>query len=147
MSFEEPWREIIDETWMYKSSMFSIVGVLSLASLALASLTKKLLPVAAILVFYLVSLALLMAAKNSAAAGYFQVIYNIALIGIGVGLIIQGIQRGITHYFFLGVVTILLTALMRYVDLIGDYVGGAILFAVFAAVLLGAAKFWKHNNT
>ncbi len=147
MSFEWPWREIINETWRYKSSMFIIVGVLSLASLVLAALTKKLLPIAVILVFHLVSLALLMVTENAAAAGYFQVIYNIALIGIGVGLIIQGIQRSITYYFFLGVVIILLTALMRYVDLIGDYVGGAILFAVFAAVLLGAAKFWKHNNT
>lgn len=146
MSFEEPWREIISEPWIYKSSMFSIVAMLSLASLGLAIVTKKVLLVAVILTFYLISLTLLMLVDDSSLALYFQVIYNIALIGIGVGLIILGIQRGITHYFFLGVVTILLTALMRYIDLIGDYVGGAILFAVFAAVLLGAAKFWKHNN-
>jgi uncharacterized membrane protein len=146
MSFEEPWREIIKETWQYKSSMFAIVGVLSLVSLAFAALTKKLLPVAAILVLYLGSLGLLMSTDDSSSAQYFQVIYNIALIAIGIGLIIKGIQHGITHYFFLVIVTILLTALMRYIDLIGDYIGGAILFAVFAAVLLGAAKFWKHTN-
>ncbi len=42
---------------------------------------------------------------------------------------------------------ILLTAFMRYVDLIGDYVGGALLFAVFAALLLGAAKYWKSYQS
>ena len=146
MSFEEPWREIINETWRYQSSMLTIVGALSLASLALAALTEKLLPVAAILFFYLATLALLMFADDYTYAHYLQIIYNVALIAIGIALIIQGIQHGITHYFFLGVTTILLTALMRYVDLIGDYIGGAILFAVFAAVLLGAAKFWKHSN-
>lgn len=146
MSFEEPWREIINETWKHKTSMFVIVAVLSIASLVLAVFTKKLLPVLAILAFYLLSLVLLMFASDSFSAQTFQVIYNLALIAIGVGLIIKGIQFGITHYFFLGVVTILLTALMRYIDLIGDYIGGAILFAVFAAVLLGAAKFWKHTN-
>ena len=146
MSFEEPWREIIKESWMYKTPMLVIVACLSIASIVLAVFTRKLLPVLAILVFYLVSLALLMFASDSSSAQLFQVIYNIALIAIGVGLIIKGIQYGITHYFFLGVVTILLTALMRYIDLIGDYIGGAILFAVFAAVLLGAAKFWKLTN-
>ena len=85
-------------------------------------------------------------ADNYLYADYFQIIYNIALILIGVALIIKGIQYSITHYFFFGVVTILMTALMRYIDLIGDYIGGAILFAVFAALLLGAAKFWKHTN-
>ncbi len=146
LSFEEPWREMIGEIWIYKTSMLAVVTILSLASLALAVTAKKLLPVIAILTFYLVSLALLMFASDHFSAQIFQIIYNIALTGIGVGLIIMGIQQGITHYFFLGVVAILLTALMRYIDLIGDYIGGAILFAVFAAVLLGAAKFWKHAN-
>jgi uncharacterized membrane protein len=146
MSFAEPWREIINETWQYKSSMLAIVGALSLVSLLLAVLAKKIVAVAVILIFYLTTLVLLMFADNYLCADYFQIIYNIALIVIGVALIIKGIQHSITHYFFLGVVTILMTALMRYIDLIGDYIGGAILFAVFAALLLGAAKFWKHTN-
>ncbi|MFK8028124.1 MAG: DUF2157 domain-containing protein [Gammaproteobacteria bacterium] len=146
MSFEEPWRELINEGWHYKTPMFVIVALLSLASLMLAVSTNKLIPIAAILAFYLISLFVLMFASHSSSVQIFQVIYNIALIGIGVGLVIKGIQHGVTHYFFLGVITILLTALMRYIDLIGDYIGGAILFAVFAAVLLGAAKFWKYTN-
>jgi len=53
---------------------------------------------------------------------------------------------GISHYFFLGITAILLTALMRYIDLIGEYVGGAILFMVLAAFLLSAAKYCKQHQ-
>ena len=70
-------------------------------------------------------------------------IYNIALIAMGAILIIKGINRGISHYFYLGIATILLVALMRYIDLIGDYVGGALLFIFCATLLLGAARYWK----
>ena len=77
---------------------------------------------------------------------YFQITYNVALISAGIWLIHRGIQRGISHYFFLGTATILLTALMRYIDLIGEYIGGAILFMGLAALLLGAAKYWKTQS-
>ena len=48
------------------------------------------------------------------------------------------------HYFFVGIATVLLTGFLRYVDLIGDYIGGSVLFIVMALVLLGAARLWKH---
>ena len=83
---------------------------------------------------------------NSVNAIYFQVIYNIALVGSGIWLILRGIHSGISHYFFLGIATILLTAFMRYVDLIGEYIGGAILFMVLAVLLLGAARYWKAQQ-
>ena len=41
---------------------------------------------------------------------------------------------------------VLVTALVRYFDLIGDYFGGAVLFMVFAMLLLGAARYWKSFN-
>ena len=66
--------------------------------------------------------------------------------GYRVWLIISGISKGISHYFFLGVASILITALLRYADLIGDYIGGALLFMFFAALLLGAARFWKKHR-
>ncbi len=77
----------------------------------------------------------------------FQIASNIALIAFGIWLILQGINHGISHYFFLGIATILLTALIRYIDLIGDYIGGAILFILFAIILLGAAKYWKRVSS
>ena len=146
MSFYDPWRELIQETWQYLSSMYVIVGLLSLAALSVAWITGKLIPTLAMLSFYFVSLFAVIYIGDETAATVLQVLYNVALVVTGIGLIIQGMRHAITHYFFLGVLTILLTALLRYFDLIGDYVGGAILFAVFAAILLGAAKFWKMNH-
>ena len=74
-----------------------------------------------------------------------QVFDNVVLVAIGIGLIIQGIRGGVTHYFYLGVFTILLTGLLRYIDLVGDYIGAAMLFAVFALILLASARYWKNH--
>jgi hypothetical protein len=35
--------------------------------------------------------------------------------------------------------------LLRYIDLVGDYIGAAILFAVFAVILLVSARYWKKH--
>jgi uncharacterized membrane protein len=77
---------------------------------------------------------------------WFQVADNLLLIGLGIWLILRGIQARISHYFHVGVSVILLTGLLRYIDLVGDYIGAAILFAVFAAILLLAARFWKSTH-
>ena len=37
-------------------------------------------------------------------------------------------------------------ALCRYFDLIGNYLGGAALFAVCGGLLFAAARFWQHEN-
>ena len=65
------------------------------------------------------------------------------LVVTGIWLIRRGIDDAATHFFYTGVGVLLLTALARYFDLIGDYIGGAVLFAVAAAVLYGAARYWR----
>jgi len=77
----------------------------------------------------------------------FQVLDNVALVAIGIGLILRGAGAGSSQHFFLGIATILLTALIRYMDLVGDYIGGAVLFLAFAALLLGAARYWKSRQS
>jgi hypothetical protein len=72
-----------------------------------------------------------------------QVVDNLLLIALGVWLVVQGLTEQSSREFHAGVGLVLLTGLLRYLDLIGDYVGAAILFAVFAAILLAAARFWK----
>lgn len=79
-------------------------------------------------------------------AKLYQVAANLLLIGSGVLLIRRGIAEGRSHDFYLGVSVILTTGLLRYIDLIGDYVGAAILFAVFAAILLGSARYWRIKH-
>ncbi len=55
-------------------------------------------------------------------------------------------QSNISHYFYAGVLAILTTGLLRYIDLIGDYIGASILFAIIAAILLLTAKYWKNHH-
>lgn len=143
MSFEDPWRDLITADWSHQSSMFVMVGLGSIAALLLSLWSVKLKVVAVMVSVYLASLLAVLFVADRGDAIVFQIVYNIILIAVGVWLIVRGIHSGISHYFFLGVASILITAFMRYVDLIGDYVGGALLFVVFAALLLGAAKYWK----
>lgn len=144
LSFEEPWRALIKESWPHVFSMASIVIALSVMSLLVVAKTTKMKFIAALVVAYLSILTLVVSATNTEQAIIFQVLSNILLVIGGVILILKGVNAGTSHYFFLGVMCILLTAMMRYADLVGNYIGGAILFMVFSALLLGAAKYWKH---
>ena len=74
----------------------------------------------------------------------FQIVTNIALVAVGVALTWRGIDHSNSHYFFVGIATLLLAGFLRYVDLIGDYIGGSVFFSVMALVVLGAARLWKH---
>lgn len=144
LSFDSIWRELIKEDWEHTTSLSIFVGLISVASLVLAFFTKKLNPVIYIICFHILTLAAVLLTDNSKHALYFQITYNIVLVIAGIWLIVKGIHEGMTHYFFLGVVTILITALVRYFDLVGGYIGGALLFMLFAIILLGAAKYWKN---
>ncbi len=144
MSFEEPWKELLKADWNHTISMYLIICVFCIAAFLLARHTNRKMLVSWITTFYLCTLLAVIYSNNSTQSLFFQIASNIALIAFGIWLILQGINHGISHYFFLGVATILLTAFIRYVDLIGDYVGGAILFIFFAIILLGAAKYWKQ---
>lgn len=146
MSYEGVWTELISSYWDHQLSMWLIVTALLGASLWLAKRTDCLRTLIPVIVFCLICMLSVVFLKNPENAIYLQVICNIALVVVGIRLIMNGIESGISHYFFLGVATILLTAFMRYIDLIGEYVGGAILFMVLAAVLLGSAKYWKTNQ-
>lgn len=143
MSYKEPWAELIIANWEHQSSMLLLVIAFAVGSLWLAFKVNKLYPVILIVPLYVLSIVAVLLSDNANQAIYFQIVFNLILIATGVWLIIRGIHEGISHYFFLGVSSILLTAFMRYVDLIGDYVGGALLFMVFAILLLGSAKYWK----
>ena len=146
LSFEGPWEELIGSERSDYFTMWIIVAALMAGALGIGYRTGKLrtlLAVCALCGFAMVAVVL---TGNEAGAIWFQVLDNVALIAAGTWLIVRGALGGISHYFFLGVVVILLTAFIRYVDLIGDYVGGALLFLVLAALLLGSARYWKHRR-
>ena len=147
MSFVGPWKELLKATWDNSASMYGFIIALTLLSLILAGKTKQLKPVSCAVALYVVALLTVIHTDDPVYAIYFQAASNLLLVALGIWLIARGIHSGISHYFFLGVGAILLTALLRYIDLIGDYVGGAALFMLFALLLLGAARYWKNYQS
>ncbi|MFK5921255.1 MAG: DUF2157 domain-containing protein [Verrucomicrobiota bacterium] len=146
LSFSEPWDELIRAEWNHLSSMAGIVTALMGAALWIGWRTGKLQVLVPIIIFSILSMGAVIYPVYYDPAVYFQVVYNLVLVAVAIGLIVEGINHGISHYFFLGVATILLVALMRYVDLIGEYIGGAVLFMTLAALLLAAARYWKMQQ-
>ncbi|AOS97701.1 hypothetical protein AUP74_02293 [Microbulbifer aggregans] len=144
MSFASPWRALLDYDWPHQLGMWLMLIVLGAAGLWLARKAQRLPSVALLFAtLIVVILAVIVDGQPEHAVG-FQLIANFALLGTGIWLIVRGINSGISHYFFLGVTAILATAFLRYIDLIGDYLGGAALFTLFALLLLLAARFWKR---
>ena len=151
---ERPWSNLIDADWNHQASMWLIASAIAGAALRMGAKTGRL-PAPLILVALSGGVMIAVVVTGTQAdpdafpvrAVHFQVLDNVALVAAGVWLIVRGSASGTSHYFFLGVAVILLTAFMRYVDLIGDYIGGAVLFTVFAALLLGAARYWKSRRT
>ncbi len=146
-SFEAPWEEILVQPWQMPGTALAAAVVISLAALALCWAGRTaghspLAPGLAVLL-YLGTMAATVLISDRDAALWFSVADNLILIISGVWLIVEGVRKGISHYFFLGVVVILALGLIRYLDLVGDYVGAAALFTVFAVILLVTARLWR----
>ena len=146
LSFEAPWERLIGADWSNQASMWGIMAALAAGALWIGSRTSKLHVVAMLIVLCGTAMVAVVASQDESNAVWFQVIDNVALIAAGIWLIVRGTATGTSHYFFLGVAVILLTAFLRYVDLIGDYVDGAILFMGLAVLLLGSARYWKSRQ-
>jgi hypothetical protein len=145
-SFKFPWEELIVTGWQIPVLIVGLSIFLSALSVFLvyrAGESNLLTGVPGLL--FIAGLLAVMHAENKEYAQVFQIIDNIVLIATGIRLITAGIQKSISHYFYLGMLTILATGLLRYIDFIGDYIGTAALFAVFAATLLLSAKYWKSH--
>jgi len=148
-SFEGSWDALLDASWNYPTQIFILHLALCATAIFLAlrsgrSMLSTLL--SSVLTTILIAVVIYANIDDSAAEA-FQVLDNIVLVVTGIWLIIRGIQSSISHYFYAGVLTIMLTGLLRYIDLIGDYIGAAVLFIVFALILLSAARYWKSHSS
>ena len=145
-SFSDVWREIAKEEYHagLLAPLLLIFGGAAGVYISRASGSKSYMPLLANGVFYF--LAFLWVNFESANVEWLAIAANLMLVVTGVSLIRRGIDDAITHFFYTGVVVLLLTALLRYFDLIGDYIGGAILFMVAATVLFGAARYWRSHG-
>jgi len=147
-SFADPWKGLLLHThWQQPLETFWLSMILALIAIALAHYANK--NSYSVLIFtllYLISVPTIMLADNRDMVMLLQIADNLLLMGTGIWLIIRGLDEGISHYFFLGLVSIMLLALLRYINLIGDYVGASMLFIIFAVILLSAAKYWQHQQ-
>ncbi|MRI33034.1 DUF2157 domain-containing protein [Endozoicomonas sp. OPT23] len=145
LSFDGVWQSFAEENWSNLPSALLFVGLLMVPGILLAIKVKRLGLTIAVMAFISTTMVAVLYGSDSQVVG-LQIADNILLIAFGTGLLLRGIKMGFSHYFYLGITTILLTAFLRYIDLIGDYIGGSLLFLVFAGLLLGAAKYWKHHQ-
>jgi hypothetical protein len=93
----------------------------------------------------IVVVSLVMTEKHEGLAIGLQLFGNLACVGSGIWLILRALRDSVTLYFYTGVGVLLILALLRYADLVGDYVGGSLLFLFFAAVLFVSARFWRAH--
>ena len=147
LSFEAPWEDLIGASWSKQTSMWGIMAALAVATLWIGSKTANLPILVTLIVLCGTVMVAVVASQDEASAVYFQVLDNVALVVAGIWLIVRGTVTATSHYFFLSVTVILLTAFLRYVDLIRDYLHGAALFMVLAVVLLASARYWKARQS
>ena len=146
-SFEEFWEELLYQSWQQPFLSLGLAIVLSLSAVFISYQADKNYQSTAIFAGgYLLVLAMVIFVDVPYLVKILQIIDNLILIATGIWLIIRGLRDNISHYFFLGILTIMLTALLRYFNFIGDYVGASILFIVFAVILLSAAKYWQAQQ-
>lgn len=145
-SFSDVWHEVAKEEYHagLLAPLLLILGGAAGVYLSRASGNKAYMPLLTNGIFYF--LAFLWIYFEKANVEWLAIGANLMLVITGVWLIRRGIDDAITHFFYTGVVVLLLTALLRYFDLIGDYIGGAILFMVAATVLFGAARYWRSHG-
>jgi len=147
-SFADTWDYYI--THMHKVGAPALILFL-LADLVLVWLARALSPTR------LVTLVLVAGTANVIVLGGFllpdsdtihvlmAVLVNLFLLALGIRLIVRGLEIRVGELFYSGVVLLLLLALMRYLNLIGDYLGSALLFLVAGGVLFAAARYWQRS--
>lgn len=146
-SFQEPWRELIEAEWHMAGAAITASLLLSALALWLVYRARKSMASTAALALLLnIALLAVMLVEDRGYDLAFQFADNILLVVVGIWLIVRGIKSNISHYFYVGVLAILTTGLLRYIDLVGDYIGASILFAILAAILLLAARYWKNHH-
>ncbi|HCH32707.1 MAG TPA: DUF2157 domain-containing protein [Oceanospirillaceae bacterium] len=146
LSFTDALDEIASAQWDHVTSMLLITSLAISITTAIAWRSGLLLHMMGMYTLLAAGTALLALGPQDYGVTATSWLVNLVLLGSGIYLIYNAINSGKSHYFFLGLVTLLATALARYFDLVGGYIGAAVLFFVFAIILLSAAKYWQIHN-
>jgi uncharacterized membrane protein len=161
-SFEGPWEELIKASltngkFLTGWCIFLIlVQYLLLANLRDDSTDEsKYLPVASrenipslafTFAFILIVILLTVSSITTDNAVTLQIAANLGLLAMGIWYITRAMRVSAGSSFQFGVGIILFTGLLRYIDLIGDYIGGSIVFFIAAMIMFASAKLWKKYS-
>lgn len=147
-SFDNAWRGFLGE-WQEDGLpgmvLLLIAGGLLLAwMIRLTAFARKRLLAALVPTLLLFAAALFLPETRSSAI-LLAVVVNLALLVLAITLLGRGLDTGQSHLFYTGVAVLLLLALLRYVDLMGDYIGASLMFAIAGLVMMAAARFWRRR--
>ncbi len=151
LSFDEPWKDIIsycgEHSWGIRKILLAFVfaEVLVLAaSKPKDTLLKGSSPVILDLtssgLFVILSLIITGVNPTPESAFTLAVVFNFIIFGLGIIYIVLGVKEQRTWVTMRGIGLLLVLAVTRYIDLLGDYMGAAILFGVGGLLLIIVAK-------
>src|SRR5690606_27439512 len=144
MTFIGPWEGLLGVQWHHPYMSVMLVLLFAATTLYLLRDLAALPAMAVVVAVYLVVMVAVLLSRNEEYAVMFQVAMNLLFVGLGILLLWHGLRSGSSRAFKLGLAALLVIANIRYFDLVGNYVGAAALFLVFALLMLAAARFWKH---
>lgn len=144
MTFLDPWQSLLGAQWHHPYALVTLVVLFGAMMLYFVRDDPMRTFFSLALTIYLVTMAAVLVSRNEDHAVTFQVAMNLLFVGLGIALLWHGLRSGSSRSFKVGLGALLLIANIRYFDLVGNYVGAAVLFLVFALLMLGAAQFWKR---
>lgn len=148
-SYQEVWGEVIGRLDRYSDAFWYLLAA-DVALLALApfiSLPRQIsVGLAALTINGLLLSAWLWRLDSIELA--LAITTNLILLASGIRLILRGVEIHAGYLFYTGVMVVLLQAVLRYLDVMGDYITGAVLFLIAGGILFMAARFWRgvSNN-
>ncbi len=154
LSFVEPVKDILDSASEITSAIMAI-GLVTLLMLVLGYLRravqqalnvttlvrKNSLELAASAIFCILCLAIRIIDESNAV--FVALLANLLLLWAGLSLLIDGMRTRSGLKFHVGLNIILALAICRYFSLIGNYWGGAAMFAFAGLVMFLAARYWR----
>ncbi|MDX1804971.1 MAG: DUF2157 domain-containing protein [Alcanivorax sp.] len=147
LSFSAVMRSFLDHHWgMADPGLW--LGLVAALGALLWALLSRLGSTAgrALLVALPVLLLLWHSVVPSYQASAWAVGVNLLALISAIVLIQHGLRAGLGQSFYSGVGLLLVLALLRYLDVFGDYLGAAAMFAVAALVLFAAARYWRAQQ-
>ena len=94
-------------------------------------------PLLACLIIPLIGILCTSLGTDASTVATLRIVVDAALITCGLRFVVQGRNEMRNGLIVLGALILSVLALLRYVDLVGDYLGTALLFALEGALLLG----------